>query len=255
MAGESPFNGKTKYEVMKQNKKCNIEFKAACWKELNVEALNLMKEMLLKDPLKRISAKQALDHPWFSVPHNSFIGMLSAEEKMNKYSGCDRFKMDRIKPEFNMTSYTPLFHSEITQTIIPYKTPIQLPEKLLPKPKNCGLFKNSIFHKVIRTRNTNSKVNKYSGNEFFDNEENFQTEDINELPFGAQSMATMKLPLKYNRPLQMSINERLQKQIGPHDNCYTRLIANEKYVSHISRELLAELYQGDCISVDATEDL
>ena len=63
---KSPFDGKSFKEILQKNKKCNINFDL---KPLNSNspAVDLLKKMLIKDPTKRLSAKQALKHPFFSL--------------------------------------------------------------------------------------------------------------------------------------------------------------------------------------------
>lgn len=61
LTGCSPFYGKNYDDILRKNKDCNINYNLS---ELNVkvsdEALELLKAMLLRDPIKRISAHDAL---------------------------------------------------------------------------------------------------------------------------------------------------------------------------------------------------
>ena len=63
---KSPFDGKSFKEILRKNKKCQIEFDL---KTLNPSspAYDLLKKMLAKDPANRLSAKQALNHGFFSL--------------------------------------------------------------------------------------------------------------------------------------------------------------------------------------------
>ena len=61
----SPFDGKSFREILQKNKKCKINFDH---KSLNSKspAVDLLKMMLEKDPKKRISAADALKHPFMA---------------------------------------------------------------------------------------------------------------------------------------------------------------------------------------------
>jgi serine/threonine protein kinase len=56
LLGKTPFSGITHSEVMKQNKKCNINFETQIYKRLSEYELNLLKRMLEKDSSLRITA-------------------------------------------------------------------------------------------------------------------------------------------------------------------------------------------------------
>ena len=65
LSGISPFSGLTLEEVIKKNKKGNIEYPDDIWKYPSPEALDLTKKMLEKDYTKRFTIDQCLDHNWF----------------------------------------------------------------------------------------------------------------------------------------------------------------------------------------------
>ncbi|KAM3138909.1 hypothetical protein pb186bvf_008922 [Paramecium bursaria] len=65
--GKLPFEGRDQEEILKQNEKCEIDFKQEkkICKKLSGSGMNLLKQMLTKDPNIRISASTALNHCWF----------------------------------------------------------------------------------------------------------------------------------------------------------------------------------------------
>ena len=66
LLGVSAFPGKTYNEVLAQNRASNITFEGEQYKTMDPKALNLMSRMLKKSPHERITATEALQHPYFS---------------------------------------------------------------------------------------------------------------------------------------------------------------------------------------------
>lgn len=81
------------------------------WKPLSSEARDLVAKMLARDPNDRISAQEALNHPWFHIDHSQSGILASAQDNMAKYNAHNRFNLEKIKPEFSMISCTPLLNS------------------------------------------------------------------------------------------------------------------------------------------------
>jgi len=48
------------------NKKAEVDFPAKYWDKISDKAKDVVQKMLLKDPKKRISASEALKHPWLN---------------------------------------------------------------------------------------------------------------------------------------------------------------------------------------------
>ena len=47
--------------------KCNYEFEALYWESISLSAKDLISKLLVLDTTKRLSAKEALEHPWVKV--------------------------------------------------------------------------------------------------------------------------------------------------------------------------------------------
>ncbi len=72
--------------MLKKNKDCKIIYNPAQWKNVSPEASDLIHKMLEVNPKLRISAKDALLHPWFtSEQHNELLSVIDKIRKYNKY--------------------------------------------------------------------------------------------------------------------------------------------------------------------------
>lgn len=60
------FPGKKFNEVLKKNKLCEIDLEKKEYENLSMEAKDLLRHMLEKDPSQRISAQEALQHAYFT---------------------------------------------------------------------------------------------------------------------------------------------------------------------------------------------
>lgn len=65
LCGYSPFNGKDIGEILIKNKECKVTFPNKYWKHVSEHGIDLVKRLMNPDPLLRISADEALKHPWF----------------------------------------------------------------------------------------------------------------------------------------------------------------------------------------------
>lgn len=66
LLGYSVFPGKTYNDILKQNRQSDFSFESSVYERLDEHALDLLKKMLKKSPLERITATEALSHGYFS---------------------------------------------------------------------------------------------------------------------------------------------------------------------------------------------
>ena len=78
LCGYPPFNGADDKKIFKAISAGNVKFyrtffikPAEDWDDISTEAKNLIRRMLTVDPLKRISASEALNHDWIVSKHKS----------------------------------------------------------------------------------------------------------------------------------------------------------------------------------------
>lgn len=65
LLGKSIFVGKTYKEVLNENRSCNFKFYRPEYSKLDKRSKDLLMKMLEIDPKQRISAEEALNHPYF----------------------------------------------------------------------------------------------------------------------------------------------------------------------------------------------
>ncbi|XVE56212.1 hypothetical protein DITRI_Ditri03aG0219700 [Diplodiscus trichospermus] len=64
LSGVPPFWGETEKEIFKAVLEGNFDLKSQPWPSISEGAKDLIRKMLARDPKKRITAAQALEHPW-----------------------------------------------------------------------------------------------------------------------------------------------------------------------------------------------
>lgn len=65
LTGTSPFSAPTIEEVVKKNKRCEIDYPPDIWKEISQEGFDLVLKMVERDQYQRLSVKDCLSHNWF----------------------------------------------------------------------------------------------------------------------------------------------------------------------------------------------
>ncbi|KAL7068193.1 putative calcium-dependent protein kinase [Cryptosporidium serpentis] len=64
LSGYPPFGGQTDQEILRKVERGKYSFDSPEWKNVSEGAKDLVRQMLQYDPQKRITAQQALEHPW-----------------------------------------------------------------------------------------------------------------------------------------------------------------------------------------------
>ncbi|CAD8145155.1 unnamed protein product [Paramecium pentaurelia] len=83
LSGKQAFPGKCYETVMKQNREATINFTIKQLQQVPSQAMDLMKRMLEKDPIRRISANDCLKHP-FLVAMNNQMADDSVNDSMDE---------------------------------------------------------------------------------------------------------------------------------------------------------------------------
>lgn len=87
LTGVSPFGEGDIQEILERNKICEIDFPKSLWGNISQEALDLVISMTNKDQYQRRTAREYLEHKWFSLkfrdnePLNSALFYLFKNER------------------------------------------------------------------------------------------------------------------------------------------------------------------------------
>lgn len=99
--GKSAFPGTTYNEVLSQNRAANIDLTGEQYKKIGQEALDLLSMMLKKKPTQRITAEQAIAHPYFKgmeneqnqfvedISEKNYVDLSTGGSSSGQYPNCD----------------------------------------------------------------------------------------------------------------------------------------------------------------------
>ena len=83
LCGSPPFYGKNEKEIFKKILDGNFTFRHKIWNKISSEAKNLVLKLLQVNPVKRISAKQALEDVWFKKNMNLNVNPIENKNSNN----------------------------------------------------------------------------------------------------------------------------------------------------------------------------
>lgn len=94
VAGYPPFYADTQKELLQMTRKGKVDFDPAFWKDISLGVQDLIRSMLLVDPKKRLSAKEAIAHPWTAEDTHQLkcMNLSKSQMKLKKYLARMRFK-------------------------------------------------------------------------------------------------------------------------------------------------------------------
>jgi serine/threonine protein kinase len=90
LGGYPPFHDEDQKELFKRIKAGVYAFHDQYWSEVSAEAKDLIAKLLVVNPHERLTATQALSHPWFHSTSNADLG--AAQEEIRKFQAAKRFK-------------------------------------------------------------------------------------------------------------------------------------------------------------------
>ena len=95
LCGYPPFNGANDEQIIKNVKKGQYRTDDDEWQSISPEAINLVDKLLTFDPNSRISAKDALQHPWIKGNSKVEVDEQKTKKTLNNlrsFSGSSKLK-------------------------------------------------------------------------------------------------------------------------------------------------------------------
>ena len=84
LCGDTPFNGKNRQQLFRRISCDEPAFPDDKWGQVSDDAIDFVRQLLAKDPAKRLSADQALAHKWLADVRLSQRGLEASEEILDK---------------------------------------------------------------------------------------------------------------------------------------------------------------------------
>lgn len=89
LIGKHPYVSKDKHDILKEIYKGEIDFENSELDGMSYNAKDFLKKVLKADPEERLTAKQALDHPWLAQTTKEDYVNLEALQKMRTFKVSD----------------------------------------------------------------------------------------------------------------------------------------------------------------------
>jgi len=86
LCGFPPFYGDTLPEVFEQIMKADFDFPDPYWTDVSKEAKDFISKLLVVDSKKRMTAKQAMTHPWITNTSSSSTKPLQIKSDLEKFN-------------------------------------------------------------------------------------------------------------------------------------------------------------------------
>ena len=100
LTGRPPFGGSDDEKILSKVKKGKFDLVKYPWSIISNEAKDLIKKLIEIDPNKRLSAEDALQHPWFELTKlkavDQMVNVLDPSKEKNLMNNLLRYKSDNI---------------------------------------------------------------------------------------------------------------------------------------------------------------
>jgi calcium-dependent protein kinase len=111
LCGYPPFNGASNVDIYHAIKFSSPNFSGDEWKAVNKDAIDLIKQMLNKNPMKRFSAEMCMNHKWFRIIEDE------SQNKKNSKKGINH-EQNSIKAISKMKDF--VAQNKLKQAVLQY---------------------------------------------------------------------------------------------------------------------------------------
>eukprot|EP01016_Furgasonia_blochmanni_P007864 TRINITY_DN13157_c0_g1_i1.p1 TRINITY_DN13157_c0_g1~~TRINITY_DN13157_c0_g1_i1.p1 ORF type:complete len:501 (+),score=92.62 TRINITY_DN13157_c0_g1_i1:154-1656(+) len=104
LSGYVPFEGESDVELMKNIRHGVFFFDDMVWDNISNDAKDLITKLLVVNPKRRISAAEAMEHPWFTNPREQNVLVLNPKLLLNmiSYQDTPRIRSEAMKLMVNL---------------------------------------------------------------------------------------------------------------------------------------------------------
>lgn len=105
LGGYPPFFGENNKQIFKKVMEAKLVFDSPVWSRVSKQGKELISKLIVKDPESRITAKQALDHPWFDFfkePETEKKIETSTIHNLRNYKKLSAFKKEVMRVVFSL---------------------------------------------------------------------------------------------------------------------------------------------------------
>lgn len=115
LVGEQSFPGKSRNTILNKNKECKLDYKSKKYEEIAGDGIDLLSKLLERQPEKRITAAEALNHPFlikdrpifkFKKVYKEDTESETAEVSMKVYKNLEEIEKEEESPRKNKSSST-----------------------------------------------------------------------------------------------------------------------------------------------------
>jgi len=86
LSGTTPFHADNNAELFEQIMSGDYSFHPSTWEGVSEEAKDLVRQLLTVDPKKRITAREALKHKWFSEDLRGRMARLDTKDRLTQWN-------------------------------------------------------------------------------------------------------------------------------------------------------------------------
>jgi calcium-dependent protein kinase len=108
LSGQLPFSADTPPEILERARSGDYSVSSEPWKRVSPQAIDLVKKLLNVNPKGRLTAKEALQHEWFSQAPTRFPITLSLIDAFRNYKAKSRFQAEA---HYILTKFVNLVHN------------------------------------------------------------------------------------------------------------------------------------------------
>jgi len=166
LCGDTPFNGKNRQQLFRRISVDEPSFADDKWGHISDDGVDFVRQLLHKDPAKRMSAADALSHPWLAdlvdPNHHSSMGSAGMLSSASAASGPTTHNSNGERPENERRTIKKSDHHAVDAPSSAGERPARRSQSREPKLRTSGTSRTSKSRERVKDRAT-SREPRQSG--------------------------------------------------------------------------------------------